>query len=145
MSDIIGATFPVPNELLGRILKEKKNVFVKPATLTRLKPGMKIIFYASHENQGYAGEAEIESVEIVKNPMEILEKYKDRMFLTEKEFKDYVASQKRWGNVRHKPWMAIVLKNIKEYPKRVMPKRFISVAGRYVKRDEYERILKAIE
>ena len=145
MSDIIGATFPVPNELLDRVLKEKKNVFVKSATLTRLKPGMKIIFYASRENQGYAGEAEIESVEIVKNPMEILEKYKDRMFLTEKEFKDYVASQKRWGRVRHKPWMAIVLKNIKEYPKRVMPKRFISVAGRYVKKDEYERISKAIE
>jgi len=57
MSDIIGATFPVPNKFLNRILKEKKNVFMKSATLTRLKPGMKIIFYASHENQGYAGEA----------------------------------------------------------------------------------------
>ena len=145
MSEIIGATFPVPNEFLDKILKERKNVFVKPATLTRLKPGMKIIFYASHENQGYAGEAEIESVEIVKNPMEILEKYKDKMFLTEKEFKEYLASQKRWGKVRHKPWMVIVLRNIKEYPKRSMPKRFISVSGRYVRKDEYERIMKSLK
>ena len=145
MPEIIGATFPVPNELLDRIFKEKKNVFVKPATLTRLKPGMKIIFYASHKNQGYAGEAEIEHVEIVKNPMEILKKYKDKVFLTEMEFKEYVASQKRWGKVRHKPWMAIVLRNIKEYPKRIMPKRFVSVAGRYVKKEEYERILKSLE
>jgi len=145
MPEIIGATFPVPNELLNRILEEKKNVFVKPATLTRLKPGMKIIFYASHENQGYAGEAEIEYVEIVKNPTEILQKYKEKMFLTEKEFKEYLASQKRWGKVRHKPWMVIVLRNIKEYPKRIMPRRFISVAGRYVKKEEYERILKSLE
>ena len=145
MSEIIGATFPVPNKFLNRILKEKKNVFMKPATLTRLKPGMKIIFYASHENQGYAGEAEIEHVEIVKNPMEILQKYKGKMFLTEKEFKEYMTSQKRWGRVRHKPWMVIVLRNIREYPRRIMPKRFISVAGRYVKKDEYERILKSLE
>ena len=145
MSEIIGAAFPVPNKLLGRILKEKKNVFIKPATLMRLKPSMKIIFYASRENQGYAGEAEIESVEIVKNPTEILEKYKDRMFLTEREFKEYLASQKRWGRVRHKPWMVIVLRNIKEYPKRVIPKRFISVAGRYVRREEYEGIMKSLK
>jgi hypothetical protein len=35
--------------LIGRILDEHKNVFVKPATLTKLEKGMKIIFYAYEE------------------------------------------------------------------------------------------------
>ncbi|NJE13751.1 DUF365 domain-containing protein [Thermococcus sp. LS2] len=142
---MVGATFPVPRPLLARILDEGKNVFVKPATLTRIKPGMKIIFYASHEEQGFHGEAEVEGIEIFSNPMEILEKYKDGLFLTEKEFKDYVASQKRWGRERHKPWMVIVLKNIKKYDKIVKPKRFIAVSGRYIREEEYREVLKKTE
>ena len=59
---IIGAAFPIPKSLIGRILDEHKNVFVKPATLTKLEKGMKIIFYASSEGQEFYGEAEIESI-----------------------------------------------------------------------------------
>ena len=40
MEEVVGATFPVPRPLLERILEGGKNVFVKPATLTKLKPGM---------------------------------------------------------------------------------------------------------
>ncbi|XRO75081.1 DUF365 domain-containing protein [Methanocaldococcus sp. 28A] len=141
--DIIGATFPIPKPLIGRILDEHKNVFVKPATLTKLEKGMKIIFYASREEQGFYGEAEIEKVEFFENPMKILEKYKDEMFLTEEEFKEYIDSSKKWGYGRKKkkPWMVIVLKNIKKYSKVVKPKRFITVGGRYVKEKEYKEIL----
>ena len=119
--------------MIGRILDEHKNVFVKPVTLTRLERGMKIIFYASREDQGFYGEAEIEDIEFFENPMKILEKYKDGLFLTEEEFKEYVESSKKWssGRKKKKPWMAIVLKNIKKYPKIVESKRFISVGGVY--------------
>jgi hypothetical protein len=141
--NIIGATFPIPKSLIGRILDEHKNVFVKPATLTKLEKGMKLIFYASREDQGFYGEAEIESIEFFEYPMKILEKYKDGLFLTEEEFKEYVESSKKWGygKKKKKPWMAIVLKNIKKYPKIVKPKRFIPVGGRYIKEKEYEEIL----
>jgi len=141
--NIIGAAFPIPKSLIGRILDEHKNVFVKPATLTKLEKEMKIIFYASREDQGFYGEAEVDEIEFFENPMKILEKYKDRMFLTEEEFKGYIESSKKWGYGRKKkkPWMAIVLKNIKKYPKVVRPKRFITVGGRYVKEREYEEIL----
>ncbi|WP_004069025.1 DUF365 domain-containing protein [Thermococcus litoralis] len=142
VEDVVGATFPVPKSFLERILDGKKDVFVKPATLTKLKKGMKIVFYASREDQGFHGEAEVESVEVFDNPLKILERYGDRLFLTEKEFKEYVASQKRWGRERHKPWMAIVLRNIRRYPRVVKPKRFVAVSGRYVRGQEYEWILK---
>ncbi|RLF84651.1 hypothetical protein DRN34_05365 [Thermococci archaeon] len=141
---IIGAAFPIPKPLLKRILEEGKDVFVKPATLTRLKPGMKIIFYASREDQGFYGEAEVESIELFENPLKILEKYKDRIFLTEKEFKEYIKTSERWRTKgrRARPWIAVVLKNIKKYSKVVKPKRFIAVSGRYVKEKEYQEIQK---
>lgn len=144
--EIIGATFPVPKPLLKRILEEGKDVFVKPATLTRLRPGMKIIFYASREDQGFYGEADIESIELFENPVKILEKYKDGIFLTEKEFREYIKTSERWRTKgkRPKPWMAVVLKNIKKYPKIVKPKRFIAVSGRYVKEREYQEIQKQL-
>ena len=144
VEEVVGATFPVPRPLLKRILENGKNVFVKPATLTKIKSGMKIIFYASREDQGFHGEAEVESIEIFENPAKILENYRDGLFLTEKEFKEYIASQKRWGRERHKPWIVIVLKNIKKYPKTVKPKRFIAVSGRYVTDKEYKEILRAV-
>ncbi|HII59105.1 TPA: DUF365 domain-containing protein [Methanocaldococcus jannaschii] len=144
---MVGATFPIPKSLIGRILDEHKNVFVKPATLTKLEKGMKIIFYASREEQGFYGEAEIEEVEFFENPMKILEKYKNNLFLTEEEFKKYIEdSNKKWGygKKKKKPWIVIILKNIRKYPKVVKPKRFIPVCGKYVKEDEYEQILKKL-
>jgi hypothetical protein len=67
---------------------------------------------------------------------------------SEEEFKEYVKiSNEKWGYGRKKkkPWMVIVLKNIRRYSKVVKPKRFISVGGRYVKDKEYEEILKNVQ
>ncbi|KUH34834.1 hypothetical protein APY94_00220 [Thermococcus celericrescens] len=141
--DVIGATFPVPKPLLGRILDEGKTVFVKPSTL-RLKPGMKLVFYASHEDQGWHGEAEVESVEHFTNVEDIIKKYKDELFLTPEELRKYERDRAKWHSRgrRPRPWMVVRLKNVRKYPKVVKPKRFIAVSGRYVKEDEYGEILK---
>lgn len=61
--------------------------------MKNLKPGMKIIFYSSGQQQGYHGEAEIANIEIFNDPLKILEKYKDRLFLTEEEFKEYINTK----------------------------------------------------
>ncbi|AEC52114.1 hypothetical protein PNA2_1199 [Pyrococcus sp. NA2] len=144
--DIVGVTFPVPKQLLDRILKGGKRVFVKPATL-RVKPGMKLIFYASREDQGFQGEAEIESVEHFTNVEEIIRKYKDELFLTPDELRKYERDRKRWQTRggRSREWLVIKLKNVRKYKKKVKPKRFVVVSGRYIKRDEYEEILRRAE
>ncbi len=139
----VGATFPVPRDLIDRIF-EGKDVFVKPKTLGKIEPGMKIVFYASREDQGFYGEAEVVSVEEFSDPMEILKKYGERVFLSEKELKEYVKNREKWGS-KHRPWMAIVIKNAKKYPRIVKPRRFVSVSGRYLSKEEYERILKEAE
>lgn len=139
---VVGVTFPIPKWFLSRILEEGKTVFVKPSTL-RVRPGMKIIFYASREGQGWHGEAEVESVEHFTNVEDIIKKYKDELFLTPEELRKYEQDRAKWHSRgrRPRPWMVVKLKNIRKYPKVVKPKRFIAVSGRYIKEDEYREIL----
>lgn len=140
---VVGVTFPVPRRFLGRILDEGKSIFVKPSTL-RLELGMKIIFYASREEQGWHGEAKVESVEHFTNVEEIIRKYGDELFLTPEELRKYERDRARWHSRgrRPRPWMVVKLKNVKRYPKIVKPKRFIAVSGRYVKESEYKEIVR---
>ena len=140
---IVGVTFPVPKWFLDRILKGGKTVFVKPSTL-RVKPGMKVVFYASREGQAWLGEAEVESVEFFTNVEEIIKKYEKELFLTPKELREYERKRAKWHSRgrRPRPWMVVKLMNIRKYPKPIKPPRFIAVSGRYVKEKEYREILK---
>ncbi|AFL95275.1 hypothetical protein CL1_1072 [Thermococcus cleftensis] len=140
---VVGVTFPVPKPFLDRILEEGKRVFVKPSTL-RVKPGMKVVFYASREGQAWLGEAEVEGVEFLNGIEEIIEKYGDELFLTAKELRDYERERAKWHSRgrRPRPWMVLRLKNLKKYPKPVKPPRFIAVSGRYIKEREYKEILR---
>ena len=84
-SEIIGAIFPVPHDLLNRILDQGKDVFVKKPTLFKeLKPGSKILFYASHEVKAILGEGTIEDLEFL-SPKEAVGKYGNRLFLSKEE------------------------------------------------------------
>ena len=138
---IVGVTFPVPYQFMKRFFEEGKDVFVKPATaFKRLREGMKLIFYASHENQGWVGEAEIKKVKLVDDPFEALKEYGNRLVLTREELKAYVKSQERWGKGKKKKWVVLELGEIRRYKSTVKPKRFISVAGRYIMEEEYKKI-----
>ena len=69
MSEIIGVTFPVPKPYMKRFFEEGKTVFIKPATVFKeLKPGMKLVFYQSHEDTGYVGEATIKQTSSTTTP-----------------------------------------------------------------------------
>jgi len=140
---VVGVTFPVPKPFLDRILEEGKSVFVKPSTL-RVKPGMKVVFYASREGQAWLGEAEVESVEFFNSVEEIITGYKKELFLTPKELREYERERRKWHSrgKRPRPWMVIKLRNTKKYPKPVKPPRFIAVSGRYIKENEYREILR---
>jgi len=135
MPEIEGVAFPIPKQFAQRFF-EGRDVFVKPATVFKeLKPGMKFVIYQSHEDTGFVGEAKIKAISFADDPMELLEKYRERLFLDEKELKEYVKSQERWGRrkAKKKKWMAIELEEIKKYEKPVKPKRFVTVGGCYLK------------
>ncbi|WP_297534352.1 DUF365 domain-containing protein [Thermococcus sp.] len=140
---VVGVTFPVPKWFLDRILDGGKTVFVKPSTL-RVKPSMKVVFYASREGQAWLGEAEVESVEFFNSIEEITRKYEKELFLTPKELREYERERQKWHSRGRRPrsWMVLRLKNIRKYPKPVKPPRFVTVSGRYIKEKEYREILR---
>ncbi len=137
MAKIVGVTFPIPKKFMDRFFKEGKDVFIKPATVWKeLKPGMKFVFYQSHKDTGFVGEAKIKNIQLINDPMEVFEMYGNRVFLTKEELKEYVKSQKRWGRKKEKKkkkWLVIVLEDMRKYDKPRKPKRFIPVGGQYIK------------
>jgi len=141
MTEITGVTFPVPKHLMSRFFEDKKTVFIKPATVFKeLRPGMKLVFYQSHEDTGYAGEATIKRIVLDDNPLAFFETFGDAVFLTREEAKAYVENQERWQGIRvrkeaprKRPWMALELEDIREYDTVMKPERFVPVGGRYLR------------
>ena len=141
MSDVTGVTFPVPKHLMPRFFSGGKTVFIKPATVYReLRSGMKLVFYQSHEDTGYVGEATIRRIVINDDPLAFFETFGDAVFLTREEARAYVEGQERWQGVRvrkekprKRPWMALELEDIRRYDKPRKPERFVPVGGRYLR------------
>lgn len=146
--EIVGVIYPVPSNLVNRILKEGKDVFIKhPTCFKQLKPGHKVLFYASQEIRGIVGEAIIKNIDFLKIS-EIYKRYGDRVFIREEEAKPY-SKPLRFrrtgvGGARDVKFMVLELQEIKEYSKIVKPKRFITVAGKYLTKKEYEEIKEKI-
>ena len=141
MSEIIGVTFPVPKKYTPRFFNEGKTVFIKPATVFKeLRSGMKLVFYQSHEDTGYAGQATIRRIVIEDDPLAFFETFGDAIFLTKEEAKAYVENQERWQGVRvrkeaprKRPWMALELEDVQKYDTVKKPERFVPVGGKYLR------------
>ncbi len=141
MSEIVGVTFPVPKKYMSRFFDEGKTVFIKPATVYKdLREGMKLVFYQSHEDTGYVGEATIRRIIIADDPLAFFDTYGDAVFLTRDEVKAYLSEQKKWqgfrvrkGEAKKRPWIALDLENIRRYERPIKPERFVPVGGKYVR------------
>ena len=141
MSTITGVTFPVPKHLMPRFFAEGKTVFIKPATVFKeLRSGMKLVFYQSREDTGYAGQATIKRIVIEDDPLAFFETFGDAIFLTKEEAKAYVENQERWqgvrvrkGEAKKRVWMALELEDIRKYDTVQKPDRFVPVGGKYLR------------
>lgn len=136
---VTGVTFPILKWHMKAFFEGGKTVFIKPATVwKKLQPGMKFVFYQSREDTGYVGEAKIKNVILSPKPWELYNSYKGKVFLDEKEFKDYIGFTEKWKRSKKKQekkernWMAIELEDIQEYSEPVKPKRFVPVGGQYL-------------
>ena len=144
--EIVGVAYPVPSNLLDRIFKEGKDVFIKhPTCYKQLKPGHKILFYASHEIRAIVGEATIKKIKLMKIN-EIYKKYGDRVFIKKEEAREYtkpLAERKgKGGKIRDIEFVVMVLENPIKYEKPYKPRRFITAGGKYLTKKEYEEIKK---
>ncbi|QHN06656.1 DUF365 domain-containing protein [Methanothermobacter sp. THM-1] len=128
---IMGVSHPVPTEYARRIYDEGKDVFVGKSYLGRVSPGDKFIIYESHGAKAYTGWADIKSIGKQKTA-DILKKYGDRLIVTEEEFREY-SKGRREMNV-------IEFENFEKFKNPVKPKRFVTVAGKYIDEEEFKMI-----
>jgi len=141
MTEIIGVTFPIPKEYMSKFFKGGKTVFIKPASLFKdLKIGMKMVFYQSHEDTGFIGEATIKKIVIMDDPLNFFDIFGDSIFLERDEVEEYLSGLDKWKNVRvrkgeekKKKWIALELDNIREYENIKKPNRFVPVGGMYLR------------
>lgn len=130
---IKGVSHPVPTEYAKRIYHKGKTVFVGKTHLGKVKKGDKFIIYESHGAKAYTGWADI--IQVVKmKPMEILDKYKDQMMITPEEFKEYSKGRSQMN--------VIEFENFQLFSKKVVPKRFVAISGKYIYEDEFKMIEK---
>ena len=133
MTEIVGVTFPIPKKYISRFFTYRKTVFIKPACCYKLlKPGMKFVFYQSHEDTGFVGEGKIVCISFADEPNALVEQFENQLFLTREEIETYVDNQTQWKRIRvreyivkKKKWMAIELGDIKKYKQTEKPVLFV--------------------
>ncbi|MCP1663276.1 MAG: DUF365 domain-containing protein [Methanocalculus sp. MSAO_Arc2] len=127
---------------MHRFFSGGKTVFVKPATVFKeLRRGMRLVFYQSHEDTGYVGEATIKRILVAADPLTFYDTYGDAVFLTRDEMVAYLENQEKWkatrvrkGNEsRKRNWIALELEDIRAYEAVRKPERFVTVGGQYLR------------
>jgi len=130
---IKGVSHPIPTEYAERIYDEKKTVFVGKSHLGKVSKGDKFIIYESHGARAYTGWADI--VKVVKmKPADIIKKYKEQLMITPEELKEYAKGRSEMN--------IIEFENFEKFNKKVVPKRFVAVSGKYIYEDEFKTINK---
>lgn len=130
--------YPLPKEMVFRILQDKKSTFVKYATheciSSKLQSCKKILFYVSHSHKEIVGEAEISSIHI-ENISGVLAEFSETLFLSENELRAYSNGRDE------KKLMVFLLNNIKVYSKPVFLGHGITMVGEYISKEEYHSLI----
>ncbi len=127
---IRGVCRPVPSEYAKRIY-EGKTVFVAKRCLCRVSKGDKFVIYESHGPKAYTGWADIENIGMM-NVNSMIRKYKSKLMVTKEELKEYAK--------HHKEMSFIEFKNLEKFKNPIKPEKFVTVAGKYIYEDEFEKI-----
>jgi hypothetical protein len=130
--EIFGLTHPIPEKFANRIYEDKKTVFVGKSFLNKVKIGDKFVIYESHGKKAYTGWANIKLITQMQ-PSEIIKKYGDKLIINEKEFREYSKNRNKLTIIEFESFQKF--KNI------VIPKRWVSLSGKYIYKDEFEFIL----
>ena len=131
--EIKGVSHPIPTEYAERIYNNGKTVFVSKSHLGKVEKGDKFIIYESHGAKAYTGWADIVSIQKMK-PTNIAQKYKKQLMITAEELKEYTKNRTEMN--------VIEFENFQKFKKPVVPKRFVTVAGKYIYEDEFKMIEK---
>jgi len=145
MSRIVGVVYPVPINLIERLFSSKRNVFIKylPRTTNiNLRPGEKVLFYASHASKQVIGEAIVRNIEFL-TPDEALSKHGDKLLLSKEELANYTARQPTRTSA--KKMLVLTIDKATKYARPIRYPRPLTMAGEYVTREKYKSLMEKVE
>lgn len=129
---IFGISHPIPTKYAERIYNENKTLYIGKSYRGKVTKGDKFIIYESYGAKAYTGWADI--VDIGKmTPNEIFNKYKNKMMVSEEEFKDYAKGTKQINYIE--------FQNFEKFKIPVKPKKYITKGGKYIDKKELEFII----
>lgn len=131
--NIVGVSHPIPTEYAERVYKGDKNVFVGKRCLCKVSKGDKFIVYESHGAKAYTGWADIKFIGKMK-PNLISRKYGKKLMITSDELSEYSKGRTEM--------FVIEFENFQKFNNPIKPKKFVTVAGKYIYEDEYNHIKK---
>lgn len=133
------AIFPISSENAVSLFDRGRTVFVKYTKFKKLGEGSKIVFYVSKEKK-LIGEGTVERSETL-NPEIAWARYGKTIFLDETKYDQYVAKSPIDGTDRKMVEITVfILKNLKKYGNPAQLRYNVTPSGRYLTREEYERI-----
>jgi len=139
---IVGAIFPLSYNQAIRLLEDKKRIFIKFTRFKQLNKGSRIIFYVSGEKKliGEGIVANIENLDIETT----WTRHSRQLFLTKKEYDKYVKQSPISKTDRQTKYVAVfTLVNLRKYRKPFPTAYPITPSGRYITKEEYERVRNA--
>jgi hypothetical protein len=102
---------------------------------------MKVLFYVSESGRKIAGEAEVASVEFMP-PAEVLEKYRDKLVLSQLELSSYRDA--RPGRGPEKPLLVLNLGKVRRYPNGITYYRNITMTGELLRPNVYNELSRRV-
>lgn len=130
--EIVGVSHPIPTEYANRVYNEGKTVFIGKSYLGKVNKGDKFIIYESYGARAYTGWADIVSIQKMK-PSAALRQFKNKLIVTKDEFAEYVKGRDLIN--------VIEFENFEKFNNHVKPTGYyITVAGKYIDKDEFNMI-----
>lgn len=130
--------YPLPSHLALRILQNKKSIFVKYSKHKTITPKIasckKLLLYISGSNKEIGGEADIVSISLM-TLSDVVSEYDSNLFLTEDELREYSDGRD------NKKMMVFELGGITKYPEAKCLGRRITMAGQYMSKEGYEKLI----
>lgn len=134
--DIKGITHPIPTKIAERIYLNNKTVFVGKSNLLKVKKGDKFVIYESYGAKAYTGWADIKNIRRMKTS-EVIDKYESCLIISKEEFDHYTRGRSEVT--------VIEFENFEKFKTPVIPKRYVSLSGKYIRDDEYNFLKKKKE
>jgi len=128
---ILGVSHPIPPKYAKRIYNENKTVFVGKRCLCKVSKGDKFIIYESYGKKAYTGWANINEIGKIKTDS-VIKKYGEYLIVTKEEFDEYSKGRKEM--------FVIEFENFQKFKNPVKPSRYVTVGGKYIYKNEFERI-----